>query len=188
MSVRLTRCLTVLFLAGAIALSLSTPGWSYVEVKAGLFMPNGDEKGLKGYENGFGGEVAMGGEIGPIAIDGGAGYYTTKFEQGDLALWIVPITVTAKYFIRPTPALSIYVGGGLGYDFGALRGKSVDELEIKDKVCQGFEFHAVAGLEVPIGPISLIGEIKWSKADVKFGESDEKVNIGGLTALAGLAF
>lgn len=188
MSVRLTRCLSVLFLAGAIVLALSTPGWSYVEAKAGLFMPNGDNKGLKDYKNGFGGEIAIGGEVGPIAIDGGVGYYTTKFKEGDLSLWIVPITLTAKYFITPSPALSIYIGGGLGYDFGALRGSLVDDWEVKDKVCQGFEFHAVAGLEVPVGPISLIGEIRWSKADVKFGESDEKVNIGGITALAGLAF
>lgn len=180
-------------LAAAVAVGLvlgaSAPGWSYMAVKGGLFMPNSDEKGLKDWDNGFGGELAVGGDFGAFAVDGSVGYFRVEQPDAeDLNLAVVPLTITAKAQLKPSAALTIYAGGGLGYYVGFLDGDDVNDLSTDDKTGTGVGFHLVGGIELPLGPLGFLAEVKWSQAKVEFGDSSEKSNIGGIAVLAGLKF
>lgn len=175
--------------AVAFVLGASAPGWSYVAVKGGMFMPNSDDKGLKDWDNGFGGELAIGGDFGAFAVDGGIGYFRLSHpDADDLNLSIVPLTITGKFLLKPSPKLTVYLGGGVGYYVGMLGGDDVEDMDTDDKTGKGVGFHAVGGLEIPLGAVGLLAEVKWSQAKVEFGESSEKSNIGGITALVGVKF
>jgi len=181
-------------LAGALVfgalLATATASHAYVTVKGGYFMPNSDAKGLKDWKEGFGGELTFGGELNPsFALEGGVGYWTTKPDQGSgLNLGIVPVTLNAKLLLTPSPNIGFYVGGGAGLYVGMLSGSATDGMESDDKTGTGFGVQAFAGIELPMQGLALIGEFRWSKADVKFGESDEATNLGGMTGLIGLKF
>jgi opacity protein-like surface antigen len=185
----LVRSAVAASVAVGLLFGASAPGWSYMAVKGGLFMPNGDEQGLKDWDNGFGGEVAVGGDFGAFAIDGSVGYFRIEHpDADDLNLAVVPLTLTAKAQLHPAPGMAIYAGGGLGYYVGMLGGDDVSGVDTDDKTGTGVGFHLVGGIELPLGPIGFLAEVKWSQADVEFGDSDDKTNIGGIAVLAGIKF
>lgn len=179
-------------LAVCLTLGVASPGWSYLAVKGGLFMPNGDDRGLKHFDNGFGGELAIGGQFsqGPVgfAVDGGIGYFTTETEGGDYDLQVVPLTLTGKLLLKPVSALTLYAGGGLGYYIALLGGDGVEGWDSDDKTGKGLGFHAVGGVKLPFGPLAILAEVRWSKAEVQYGGHGNDVNIGGITVIAGIKF
>lgn len=192
MSRIVVKLAVVAVVAAGLVLGASAPGWSYVGLKGGMYMPNSDDKGLDGWDTGFGGELAVGGEFGqgPVGfgLEGGLGGFIVKPEHGDVNLTIVPITLTGKLLVRPAEILTLFVGGGFGYYVGMLGGDDVSEMSSSDKTGQGLGFQAVGGVEVLLGAVGLIAELKWSMAEVKFGDSDDKINIGGTAILVGLTF
>lgn len=188
----MVKLAVVAVVATGLVLGASVPGWSYVALKAGMYMPNTDDHGLDGWKNGFGGEFAVGGQFGqgPVAfgVEGGLGGFMLKHDEGDVNLTIVPITINGKLLVRPAEIVTLFIGGGLGYYVGMLSGDDVSEMSSSDKTGKGLGFQAVGGVEVLLGAVGLIAEVKWSKADVEFGDSDDKANIGGTAILVGLTF
>jgi opacity protein-like surface antigen len=172
---------SIICLAVMLVLAGGTTGWAFVGIKAGAFMPNSDEKGLKDFDTGTAVEVSFGKDFGLVGIEVGAGYLATSHSTFDVDLTVVPILATAKLSFKPSEALGLYLGGGAGYYLATLDGPGDSE----DDAAVGF--HAVGGVDVPLGPVILNGEVRWSQAEPDF-DGDDKVNIGGLTVTIGLKF
>lgn len=172
-----------------LVLGASVPSWSYVALKAGVFLPNSADEGLKNYDTGFGGEFAGGANFGegPVGfgLEGGLGAYRTAASEGDAALAIVPVTLTGKLLIKPGEMVTLYLGAGLGYYIGYdLEGEgSFDERSIK-----GLGYQAVGGIDVLLGGVGLVAEVKWSQTQAEHKDSDEKYDIGGITVQIGVSF
>jgi hypothetical protein len=173
------RFLTALLAAGVLLGATAGQSQAYLGVKGGLFMPNDDDKGLKSFDNGYGGELFFGSDVGPISLE--LGGYTTKPESGgDDSLNTVYGSGTAKAYL-PIGPLSIYGGGGAGYYYSKFGDSD------SDSDGNGVGFHAVGGAEFSAGVISILAEVRWNQAKLDFG-GPEDVNVGGLMLNVGLIF
>jgi len=173
------RVLAVVLAVAVILVATGGQSQAYIGVKGGLFMPNDDDNGLKNFDNGYGGELFFGSDVGPLSLELGLGGYTAKPEGGgDDSLNTVYGSGTAKAYL-PLGPLSIYGGGGAGYYYSKFSDSDSDG--------NGLGFHVVGGAEVSAGVISILAELKWNQAKLDFGGS-EKANVGGLMLNVGLIF
>ena len=174
------KVLGVFLAAGALLAVAAAPGEAYMGIKGGLFMPNGDSDGLKDWENGYGGEIFFGGDVGPVSIELGIGGYTTKPDSdADDSLNTAYGAGTAKLYL-PLGPVSLYGGGGAGWYFSKFGDEDFDG--------NGLGIHAVGGAEFSLGVASLLAEIRWSQVKIEFNDASEKTNVGGLMANIGIIF
>jgi hypothetical protein len=93
-------------------------GQMYLFGHLGIFEPNDDGGGLKGYDSGGTFDIGIGSRVSPVlAIDGTFGAYASDRGSDDVA--VAPLTVGAR-LILPSPVVEPYFGGGLGLYFSSL--------------------------------------------------------------------
>lgn len=94
-------------------------GETYLLLRGGVFEPNDDREGLRGYDSGWSFSAGIGSRLSPFfAVEAMAGAYGA--EDGPDRIRVVPITVGGR-FIVPNPFLEPYLGGGVGIYFADLR-------------------------------------------------------------------
>jgi len=87
-------------------------GEPYFFAHVGVFDPNEDGDGLKGYDSGGNFDIGIGSRISPIfAVEGTFGGYGA--DRGSAEATVVPLTIGGR-FIIPNPFIEPYLGGGLG--------------------------------------------------------------------------
>ncbi len=93
-------------------------GEPYIYGQLGIYDPNSESDGLRGYDSGGSTAVAFGSRLTPFfAIEGTLGYFGT--EEGSSDVSVFPITMGGR-FIIPNPFVEPYIGGGLGLYFSSL--------------------------------------------------------------------
>lgn len=148
--------------------------------KFGLFLPNGKADGLKGWDNGWGAEVDIGGRLfGPFSLEGGIAVNTAKpSSDSTLSLANFGATLTGKCTL-PLGPLSFYAGAGAGYYYLVLEDSRSDE----NRTDSGPGVHAVAGVLVG----SVLVEVKWFEEKLDLG-APRKVDFGGVMLNVGAGF
>jgi hypothetical protein len=179
---RIVTVFAALVTAGALLGATAAESQAYVGLKGGVFMPNDDEEGLKGLDDGFGGEFFFGGDVGPVSLEFGAGYARAKNGDADEAFHVASGLGTAKLYL-PLGPIALYGGGGLGVYYARFG----DDSDAPDGT--GVGVHAVGGAEFSLGVVSLLAELKWNQAKVKVKDfGDTKMNVGGLMLNFGVIF
>lgn len=125
-------------LLGLIALLLALPAAAgaedtYLNLKGGVFLPNGKsasadkrENGLNSFDAGYSLDVALGYKLESyVAVELGTGLYSAEGKitlpnsSDTLKLYAVPLTATVKGLL-PLGKTELYAGAGGGYYFGAM--------------------------------------------------------------------
>jgi hypothetical protein len=174
----------------------------YAAFKAGAFFPDRGD-----YDNGFSGEVAIGGYLNPnlvlegslgfVSIDDFTGSVDTVFGPvpAEIDVTATPLTFTFK-FLLPLRSTELYLGAGAGFYFMRVEAtfyplgwpSYIDENEV---LLGG---HLVAGLTVDVERRIFIGlEGKYTateSVDIRLANTpiDVEMNGIGLTVLAGFRF
>ena len=93
-------------------------GQPYFFAHLGIFDPNDDLDGLRGYDSGGHFELGVGSRVSPVfAVDGTFGAYSA--ERGSDEAGVVPLTIGGRLII-PHPFIEPYVGAGLGLYFSSI--------------------------------------------------------------------
>jgi opacity protein-like surface antigen len=94
-------------------------GQPYFFAHLGIFDPDDDIDGLRGYDSGGHFELGIGSRVSPVfAIDGTFGAYSA--ERGPDEAAVVPLTIGGRLII-PHPFIEPYFGGGVGLYFARLK-------------------------------------------------------------------
>ncbi|MBI5906063.1 MAG: outer membrane beta-barrel protein [Deltaproteobacteria bacterium] len=94
-------------------------GQPYFFAHIGVFEPNDDLDGLRGYDSGGHFDVGIGSRVSPVfAVEGTFGAYAA--ERGADEASVVPLTIGGRLII-PHPFIEPYVGGGIGLYFASLK-------------------------------------------------------------------
>jgi len=117
-------------------------GEPYFFAHLGVFDPNEDADGLKGYDSGGNFDIGIGSRISPLfAVEGTFGGYGA--DRGPDEATVVPLTIGGR-FIIPNPFVEPYLGGGLGLYFTALdepiNGIDDDNAEFGGYLSLGMDF------------------------------------------------
>lgn len=133
-------------------------GQPYFFAHLGIFDPNDESDGLKGYDSGGSFDLGIGSRVSPIfAVDGTFGGY--RAERGSDEATVVPLTIGARLII-PHPFLEPYVGGGLGLYFSALD----EPASGIDDTSTDFGGYLSAGLDMWLNPrvaLNFEGKYHW---------------------------
>lgn len=148
--------------AGAPPPQHAVYGQTYFFAHLGLFEPNGDRDGLKGYDAGGAFDVGIGSRVSPnLAIEGAFGAYSA--ENGPDDLNVVPLTIGARLII-PAPVIEPYIGGGLGLYFADLDEPSTTaQINDSDATIGGY---AALGLDAWLNPrtaLNFEGKYHWAE-------------------------
>jgi len=193
-------------LALGSASAVEAASGTYVALKGGLFLPNGQggsvassEDGFSSFSTGYNVEVAAG--FRPesyAALELGSGYYATSLDVANLQIpsatridaYAVPITLTAKG-ILPLGELEFFAGAGLGYWFGQLHFKNAGIVggaaQVKDVNAGALGYQVLGGADYRVSEAVNLGvEAKWVFAKPEFDFTDitghkVKWQIGGTT-------
>jgi hypothetical protein len=93
-------------------------GQPYFFAHLGIFEPNDEIDGLRGYDSGGNFDIGVGSRVSPLfAIDGTFGGYGA--DRGSDEARVVPLTIGGRLII-PHPFIEPYVGAGLGLYFSSL--------------------------------------------------------------------
>jgi opacity protein-like surface antigen len=93
-------------------------GQPYFFAHLGIFEPNNELDGLRGYDSGGNFDIGVGSRVSPLfALDGTFGGYGA--DRGSDEARVVPLTIGGRLII-PHPFLEPYVGAGLGLYFSSL--------------------------------------------------------------------
>jgi opacity protein-like surface antigen len=94
-------------------------GQPYFFAHLGIFDPNDDLDGLKGYDSGMNFDLGVGSRVSPVfAVDGTFGAYGAKHGSDEAT--VVPMTIGGRLIV-PHPFIEPYVGAGLGLYFSSLK-------------------------------------------------------------------
>jgi hypothetical protein len=97
-------------------------GHGYFFSHLGIFDPNDDGDGLRGYKSGSNFDVGFGSRVAPMfAFEGAFGAYGA--DHGSKEARVVPLTMGGR-LILPHPFIEPYVGAGLGLYFSSLKENS----------------------------------------------------------------
>ena len=159
-------------------------GQPYFFAHLGIFDPNNDLDGLRGYDSGGNFDIGVGSRVAPLfAVDGTFGGYGA--ERGSSEATVVPLTIGGRLII-PHPFIEPYVGAGLGLYF-----TSLDEpINGIDDTSSDFGGYLSIGADFWLNPrVALNIEGKYHWVDPTFennlGNSVD-VNMGGWTANLGV--
>jgi hypothetical protein len=95
---------------------------------------------------------------GPLNLELSADYRREKLLDGDLEATVIPVRATA--ILSFLPVVSPYLSAGVGVDYlnadfhGDLAGSGAESSFV-------LEVHAGAGVEVSVGPVSVIGDLRY---------------------------
>jgi len=159
-------------------------GQPYFFAHLGIFDPNNDLDGLRGYDSGGNFDIGVGSRVAPLfAIDGTFGGYGA--ERGSSEATVVPLTIGGRLII-PHPIIEPYVGAGLGLYF-----TSLDEpINGIDDTSSDFGGYLSIGADFWLNPrVALNFEGKYHWVNPTFQDSsgaDFDVNMGGWTANLGV--
>jgi hypothetical protein len=93
-------------------------GQPYFFAHLGIFEPNDEIDGLRGYDSGGNFDIGVGSRVSPLfALDGTFGGYGA--DRGSDEARVVPLTIGGRLII-PHPFIEPYVGAGLGLYFSSL--------------------------------------------------------------------
>ncbi len=188
---------------------------TYLSFGGGVFIPNDDNEGLKGFDTGTAVDITCGYEVNSMfSIEGSIGYYNTDYEMtecgGDCpdppcciritsGIDACPVRLTGKISLPLIKQIKLYAGAGFGYYFTSLDEMAVftgyDEdfdYTVKSEA-DTFGYHLVAGLDVMAGEsLSLLIETLWAhvKPSLKdyYSNDDIKVQMGGISLLVKLKY
>lgn len=163
-------------------------GQPYFFAHLGIFEPNDDLDGLKGYDSGGHFELGIGSRVSPVfAVDGTFGAYSAK--RGSDEAGVVPLTIGGRLII-PHPFIEPYVGAGLGLYFSTLDERPGTISTGIDDTSADFGGYLSIGLDMWLNPrVALNFEGKYHWVDPTFQDSsgrDFDVNMGGWTANLGV--
>jgi len=159
-------------------------GQPYFFAHLGIFDPNNDLDGLRGYDSGGNFDIGVGSRVAPLfAIDGTFGGYGA--ERGSSEATVVPLTIGGRLII-PHPFIEPYVGAGLGLYFSSLD----EPINGIDDTSSDFGGYLSIGADFWLNPrVALNIEGKYHWVDPTFennlGNSVD-VNLGGWTANLGV--
>ena len=181
----LGRFLAAVLVAGGFIAATAVDGHALIGARAGMFLPNDNSDGLKGFEEGWAAEVFLGGGVGPVGFEVGAGGYMPEPEGNvDADFNVYYLSGTVKGYL-PLGGAALYAGGGIGFYYAELD----SGLEGRDTVDgNGIGYHLVMGVEAPLAIVALFGEARWNLAEVDLGNLREDIDVGGLTISLGLRF
>lgn len=146
--------------AGAPPPQHAVYGQSYFFAHLGLFEPNDDRDGLKGYDSGGAFDVGIGSRVSPVlAIEGAFGAYSAERGPDDIS--VVPLTIGARLII-PSNVIEPYLGGGLGLYFANLDEPStMAQINDSDTTIGGY---AALGVDAWLNPrmaLNFEGKYHW---------------------------
>lgn len=153
-------------------------GQTYFFGHIGLFEPNDDGDGLKGYDTGGSFDVGIGSRVSRIlAIEGTFGGYAS--DRGDDEVFVLPLTFGAR-LIFPSPIIEPYIGGGLGIYFADLEEDPF--IDDSDTTIGGY---GSVGLDAWLNPRTALNfEAKYHRAEPEFDGVD--VDVDGWTLSLGV--
>jgi hypothetical protein len=94
-------------------------GEPYFFAHLGVYDPNDETDGLKGYDSGVNFDLGIGSRISPVfAVEGTFGAFGA--ERGSDEATVVPVTIGGR-FIVPNPFIEPYLGAGFGLYFSSLK-------------------------------------------------------------------
>ena len=97
---------------------------------------------------------------GPLNLEFSADYRKEKLLGGDMEAMVIP--VRASLVLNLMPVLSPYLIAGVGADF--VRASFHNKLAaIENQSATLFEAHAGGGVEVTLGPFSVIGDVRYCR-------------------------
>jgi hypothetical protein len=159
-------------------------GQPYFFAHLGIFDPNDDLDGLRGYDSGGNFDIGVGSRVSPLfAIDGTFGGYGTDLGPNEVT--VVPLTIGARLII-PHPFIEPYVGAGLGLYFSSLD----EPVSGIDDTSSDFGGYLSIGADFWLNPrVALNFEGKYHWVDPSFEDNlgnSFDVNLGGWTANLGV--
>jgi opacity protein-like surface antigen len=170
-------------------------GHGYFFTHLGIFAPNDDRDGLRGYDHGSTFDFGFGSRVAPMfAFEGTFGSYGA--DDGSREARVVPLTMGARLII-PTPFVEPYLGAGLGLYFTSLDEDStassrrgLTPFSGIDDTSSDFGGYLSAGLDMWLNHrVALNFEGKYHFVQPSFqtnnGE-DVDVNLSGWTANIGV--
>jgi len=163
-------------------------GQPYFFAHLGIFDPNGDLDGLRGYDSGGHFELGVGSRVSPVfAIDGTFGAYGA--DRGPDEATVVPLTIGGRLII-PHPFFEPYVGAGLGLYFSGLQEVPRPGYSGIDDSSADFGGYLSAGLDMWLNPrtaLNFEGKYHWVNPTFQTNAgSNVDVNLGGWTVNLGV--
>lgn len=144
-------------------------GQTYFFGHIGLFDPNNDANGLRGYDSGGAFDIGIGSRVTPyLAVEGAFGGYSA--DVGPNEVRVVPLTVGARLII-PHPVIEPYFGGGVGLYFAELQEpfSGVGGIDDSDATFGGY---FQAGVDAWLNPrLALNFEGKYHWAEPSFSDA-----------------
>jgi len=169
-------------------------GQGYFFAHLGIFDPNNDGDGLRGYDSGSSFDIGFGSRVAPMfAFEGSFGAHGS--DTGSKEVRVVPLTIGARLII-PTPFVEPYVGAGLGLYFTSLKedsassGRGFAPYSGIDDTSSDFGGYLSAGVDMWLNQrVALNFEGKYHFIDPNFQTNqgnDVGVNLSGWTASLGV--
>jgi opacity protein-like surface antigen len=163
-------------------------GQPYFFAHLGIFDPNDDGDGLRGYEAGSTFDVGFGSRVAPIfAFEGAFGAYGS--DDGSDEARVVPLTIGARLII-PHPFIEPYVGAGLGLYFSSLDEAPTPVFSGIDDTSSDFGGYLSAGLDMWLNQrVALNFEGKYHFVEPSFqtnAGNEVDVNMSGWTVNLGV--
>ncbi|OIP34168.1 MAG: hypothetical protein AUK27_08260 [Deltaproteobacteria bacterium CG2_30_66_27] len=163
-------------------------GQGYFFAHIGLFDPNDDGDGLRGYDSGSTFDVGFGSRVAPMfAFEGAFGAYGS--DSGSREVTVVPLTLGARLII-PAPFVEPYVGAGLGLYFSKLTEDPRTGFSGIDDTSSNIGGYLSAGLDMWLNQrVALNFEGKYHFVEPTFqtnAGNDVDVNLSGWTANLGV--
>ena len=163
-------------------------GQPYFFGHLGIFDPNNDGDGLRGYEAGSTFDVGFGSRVAPIfAFEGAFGAYGT--DDGSDEARVVPLTIGARLII-PHPFIEPYVGAGLGLYFSSLEENPTPVFSGIDDTSSDFGGYLSAGLDMWLNQrvaLNFEGKYHFVEPSFETNAGDEvDVNMSGWAVKLGV--
>lgn len=153
--------------AGAPPPQHAVYGQPYFFGHLGLFEPNDDADGLRGYDSGGAFDIGIGSRVTPnLAVEGAFGVLTADAGPNDVT--VAPLTIGARV-ILPSPVIEPYVGAGVGLYFADLKEEAGPGFSGIDDSDTSFGAYFQAGVDAWLNPrMALNFEGKYHFAEPTF--------------------
>jgi hypothetical protein len=164
-------------------------GQPYFFGHLGIFDPNNDSDGLRGYDSGSSFEFGFGSRVAPMfAFEGSFGAYGS--DSGSREARVAPMTIGGR-LIFPHPFIEPYVGAGLGLYFSKLKEDPIGTtFSGIDDTSSDFGGYLSTGLDLWLNQrVALNFEGKYHFVKPTFqtnAGNDIDVNMGGWTVNLGV--